>query len=144
MNNKNYKIMSHSQFGIGTHEGLITKRTQAGGLKAHTLVCFDADANNVKTCTEADTPWGIVTRDALTKGSLACIQPLSCCTQTVKLKLSGTVKAGKFLCKAADAQVQQLPEEPGVYQIIGMALTDGLNNDYVEAITTLPYNMEIK
>lgn len=144
MKNKNYKIMSHSQFGIGTHEGLITKRTLEGGLKAHTLVCFDADANNVKTCAETDTPWGIVTRDALTKNSLVCVQPLSCCTQTAKLKLSGTVKAGKFLCRAADGQVRQLPEEAGVYQIIGMALTDGLNNDYVEAITTLPYIMEIK
>jgi|GEM_PF-2690808 hypothetical protein len=144
MNNKDYKIMSHSQFGIGTHEGLITKRTKNGGLQAHTLVCFDADVNEVKTCGEADTPWGIVTRDALTKGALACIQPLSGCAQTAKLKLSGVAKAGKFLCRAAEGCVRQLPEEAGVYQIIGMALTDGLNNDYVEAITTLPYNMEVK
>ena len=144
MNNKDYKIMAHSQFGIGTHEGLITKRTKNGGLQAHTLVCFDVDANEVKTCGEADIPWGIVTRDALTKGALACIQPLSCCAQTAKLKLSGVAKAGKFLCRAAEGCVRQLPEDAGIYQIIGMALTDGLNNDYVEAITTLPYNMEVK
>lgn len=136
--------MSHSQFGIGTHEGLITKRTKDGGLKAHTLVCFDDDATNVKTCTDADTPWGVVTRDALTKDALVCIQPLSCSTQTAKLKLSGTAKAGKFLCRAAKGCVRQLPIEAGVYQIIGIALTDGLNNDYVEAITTLPYNLEVK
>lgn len=144
MNDKNYKIMSHSQFGIGTHEGLITKRTKEGGLQAHTLVCFDTDVNYVKTCTEADTPWGIVTKDARSKNALVCIQPLSCCTQTAKLKLSGIAKAGKFLCKAADGCVRQLPEDAGVYQIIGISLTDGTANDYVEAITTLPYNMEIK
>ena len=144
MNNKDYKIMAHSQFGIGTHEGLITKRAKDGNLQAHTLVCFDADPNHVKTCGEADIPWGIVTRDALTKDALVGIQPLSCCTQTAKLKLFGVAKAGRFLCRAADGCVRQLPEEAGVYQIVGMALTDGLNNDYVEAITTLPYNMEVK
>lgn len=144
MNNKNYKIMSHSQFGIGTHEGLITKRTREGGLRAHTLVCFDADTNYVKTCTDADIPWGIVTRDVLTRDTLVCIQPLSCCGQTAKLKLSGVAKAGKFLCRAANGCVRQLPEEAGVYEIIGMALTDGLNDDYVEAITTLPHNTEVK
>ena len=144
MNNKNYKIMSHSQFGIGTHEGLITKHTRAGDLKAHTLVCFDGDADTVKTCGKDDTPWGIVIRDALTKDALACIQPLTCCAQTAKLKLSGVVKAGHLLCKTDAGCVQTLPADAGVYQVIGIALTDGLNNDYVEAITTLPYNMEVK
>ncbi len=144
MNNKNYKIMSHSQFGIGTHEGLITKRTRAGDLKAHTLVCFDNDENYVETCTEADTPWGIVIHDALTKDALVSIQPLTCCGQTAKLKLSGVVKAGNLLCKAGAGCVQALPTDAGFYQVIGIALTDGLNNDYVEAITTLPYNMEVK
>lgn len=134
--------MSHSQFGIGTHEGLITKRTRAGDLHAHTLVCFDGDADTVKTCGKDDTPWGIVIRNALTKDALVSIQPLTCCGQTAKLKLSGTVKAGELLFKADNGCVQALPIDNGTYQVIGMALTDGLNNDYVEAITTLPYEIK--
>ena len=135
--------MANSQFGIGTHAGCITRRSH-GTLKAHTLVCFDDNPNYVKTCSEADTPWGIVTHDALSPESLVCIQPLSSCGETAKLKLSGVVKAGQFLCKHNGGTVRSLPTAEGFYQVIGIALVDGLNDDYVEAITTLPYTMEVE
>ena len=67
MNNKNYKIMSHSQFGIGTHEGLITKRTRAGDLKAHTLICFDGDADTVKTAPVPEFFFRVVFQQTLCK-----------------------------------------------------------------------------
>jgi len=144
MKRKTHKIMANSLTAIGIHEGSLTKHTKSGDLKAHTLVCFDNDVNYVKTCSGTDIPWGICQYDATEKESLISIQPLSSCARTAQLLLSGDVQAGQFICLANEGKVKALPTTPGTYTVVGIALTPGKDNEYIEAITGLPNNIEIK
>ena len=143
MKTKEYKIMANAQCAIGVHNGPLTQHANSE-IKAHTLVCFDADANHVKTCSEADIPWGIAQKDASKEQSLISILPLSCSAQTVCLKLEGNVKAGQYLCLANNGLVKALPTTAGIYTVVGIALSEGANDEYIEALTTLPYKLEIK
>ncbi len=137
------KIMANIRPSLGVHEGSLTKRSKLGALKAHTLVCFDSDEHYVKTCGADDTPWGICLNDATEKEALVSIQPLAACARTANILVSGNVQAGQLLCQDADGKVKALPTDEGVYNIVGLALTQGAANECIEALTALPYEMEV-
>ena len=143
MKTKKYKIMANAQCALGVHNGPVTQHTKTE-IKAHTLICFDDEANYVKTCTAAEIPWGIAQKDASTSHPLVSVHPLSNCAQTACIKLEGNVKAGEYLCLGNNGQAKALPNTTGKYIVIGLALKGGLNNECIEALTNVPYALEIK
>ena len=144
MKRKIHTIMANSHTAVGIHEGSLTKHTKLGDLKAHTLICFDGDANYVKTCGINDVPWGICQQDADEKESIVSIQPLSSCAKTAQLRLNSDVQAGQFICLDDNGKVKALPTTAGIYNVVGIALNTGKNNECIEALTSLPHNIEIK
>lgn len=143
MKTNKYKIMANAQCAIGVHNGLITQHTKED-IHAHTLVCFDRETNYVKTCTEGDIPWGIAQQDASTSHPLVSVHPLSNCGQTACIKVEDNVRAGQYLCLGRDGKAKALPQGKGKHLILGIALTDGLPNGCIEALTNLPYSLETK
>lgn len=143
MKTKKYKIMANAQCALGVHNGPVTQHTKSE-LKAHTLVCFDDEANCVKTCTAVEIPWGIAQQDASLSHPIVSVHPLSNCAQTACIKLEGNVKAGEYLCLGSNGQAKALPNTTGKYTIIGLALKGGLNDECIEALTNLPYTLEVK
>ena len=137
-------IMANAYNAIGVHEGMLTKRSKADDLKAYCLVCFDGDANHVKICPKTEIPWGISQYGAEVKEDLICIQPLSSCARTAKIRIASNVKAGQFLCLSDNGHAQALPSEAGTYCIIGLALEDGQKDGCIEVLTSLPRNIEVK
>jgi len=137
-------IMANAHNAVGVHEGMLTKRSKTDDLQAYCLVCFDGDANHVKICPKTEIPWGISQYGAEVKEDLICVQPLSSCAQTAKIRISSNVKAGQLLCLAENGCAQALPSETGTYCIIGLALEDGQKDGCIEVLTSLPRNLEIK
>ena len=139
---KTYKIIANSD-AVGTHEGTLTKRLRSGKLKAGTVVCFDADSDHIKACPLDGKPWGVLVKDAKKEEPVA-VQTLTACSQTALLRVKGAVHAGDLICLADQGLVQALPSSAGTYTLIGLALTDGENEERLEALTTLPHSIEIK
>ncbi len=143
MNKKIKIIMANACNAVGVHEGMLTKRSKTGDLKAHRLVCFDGDGQYIKICPKEEIPWGISQYNAEMKEDLVCIQPLSSCAKTAKIHIDSEVKAGQFLCISDDGKAKALPSEAGTYCIVGLALEDGYKDNTIEALTSLPRNIKI-
>ena len=137
-------IMANAHNAIGVHEGMLTKRSKTDNLKAYCLVCFDGDSHHIKVCPKTEIPWGITQHDIDNKGDLICVQPLSSCARTAKIRIAGTVKAGQLLCLADNGNAQALPSEAGTYCIVGLALEDGPKDSCIEILTSLPRNLKVK
>ena len=137
-------IMANAHNAVGVHEGMLTKRSKTDDLKAYCLVCFDGDANYIKICPKTEIPWGITQHDAESKSDLICVQPLSSCARTGKIRISSNVKAGQLLCLADNGNAQALPAEAGTYCVIGLALEDGSKDSCIEVLTSLPRNLKVK
>lgn len=137
-------IMANAHHAIGVHEGMLTKRSKTDDLQAYCLVCFDEDENYIKICPKEEIPWGIAQYNAESKEDLICVQPLSSCAQTAKIRIDSNVKAGQLLCLSNNGTAQALPTEAGTYCIIGLALENGQKDGCIEALTSLPHNLEVK
>lgn len=137
-------IMANAHNAVGVHEGMLTKRSKTGDLQAYCLVCFDDNANYIKVCPKTKIPWGISQGSAEAKEDLICVQPLSSCARTAKIRISSKVEAGQFLCLSDNGHAQALPSEAGTYCMIGLALEDGQKDGCIEVLTSLPHNLEIK
>ena len=137
-------IMANAHNAVGVHEGMLTKRSKTDDLQAYCLVCFDGDANHVKICPKTEIPWGISQYSAEVKDDLICVQPLSSCARTAKIRIASKVKAGQLLCLADNGYAQALPSEAGTYCIIGLALEDGQKDGCIEVLTSLPRNLKVK
>jgi hypothetical protein len=119
-----------------THGSHITCRAAETAVARYRLVTLSPDGFSVAQSGAADRPIGISTDEAA-PGEMLDVA-LLCSSDTLSVKVSGSVQAGDILVPAADGCVKKLPTADGTYLQIGIALKSAATASLVEIMPCLP------
>jgi hypothetical protein len=106
----------------GTHEGGITKLSDAAITERWVLGKVGSASDRVAICGAADIPIGVITDEASAAGEAVCVSPLGASRGTVRMVASVAVVQGALLEPAASGRVQTLGAGAGTHHVVGRAL----------------------
>lgn len=123
----------------GTHEGSLTRKTDAAISTRYLLARVGSDADHVAVCGASNAPIGVFTDEAAAAEAFLALDLLGVSKRTTLLVASEPISAGAHLYTAANGKVQDLPTAPGTYYEVGLALTAAAaDGDLLEASHCLP------
>jgi len=106
----------------GTHEGGITKSTDAAILERWLLGKVGSASDRVAVCGASDTPIGVITDEASAAGDAVSVTLLGSSRGTVRMVASAAIAQGALLEPAASGRVQTLGAGAGTHHVVGRAL----------------------
>lgn len=106
----------------GTHEGGITKFTDAAITERWLLGKLGSAADRVAVCGASDIPIGVITDEASAAGEPVSVSLLGAHRGTVRMVASAAITQGALLEPAASGRVQTLGVGPGTHHVVGRAL----------------------
>ncbi|MDR1433089.1 MAG: hypothetical protein LBI61_01975 [Puniceicoccales bacterium] len=133
-------ILSNSE--IGSHTCNIAKRAETAIETKYLLGKLVPQSLNVAICGEDDLPIGIITdeAEAPTAGKREIVNvSLLGSSDTLLAVASEAIQAGDIIVPAADGKVKPLPIAPGIYAMVGIALTGAAGaNQRMEFMSCVP------
>jgi hypothetical protein len=106
----------------GTHEGGITKFTDAAITERWLLGKVSSASDRVAICGASDTPIGVITDEATAGGEAVSVSLLGASASTVRMVASAAIVQGALLEPAASGRVQTLGAGAGTHHVVGRAL----------------------
>lgn len=106
----------------GTHEGGLTKFTDAAITERWLLGKMGSASDRVAVCGASDTPIGVITDEATASGEAVSVALLGSSRGTVRMVASAAVAQGALLEPAASGRVQTLGAGAGTHHVVGRAL----------------------
>jgi hypothetical protein len=106
----------------GTHEGGITKLSDAAITERWILGKIGSASDRVAICGAADIPIGVITDEATAAGEAVCVSLLGASRGTVRMVASAAIVQGALLEPAASGRVQTLGAGAGTHHVVGRAL----------------------
>ncbi len=106
----------------GTHEGSITKKTDAALSTRFSLVKIGSDADHIAVCGAGDRPLGIATDEAEAAEDNLNVNLLGSSSSTQKAVASEAIAVGDSVFTAASGKVQNEPGGAGTYYLVGRGL----------------------
>lgn len=138
-------IFSNARASTGTHVNTLTKRSGEAAIPTGRLVTFEGKGERVKLCDTKNVPFGVSTDTVDAFDAPINVALLGVSNETVRIQTSKSIALGQFAAIAESGQIQPLNKEtPGLYWIVGIALSDGQKDDLVEVASTVPFTIEIK
>jgi len=132
-------LLVFSNVAEGTHEGKITRLTDAVISSKYLLVEIGSDGEHVAVCNSAnDIPLGVATDEAEAAGDPVNVALLGSAASTLVVTTGAAVTEGDFLTCNASGQAVKLTATPGAYYIIGRALHSSNSGELVEFDPTVP------
>jgi len=118
----------------GTHEGAITKKTEAAIATRFLLGTFGADVDHIAVAGAADIPIGVITDESAAAEDLVNVNLFGSSYCTQKGVASAAIAIGEFIVPDDGGKVQTLTGlGAGTYYIVGRALTAaGADGDVIE------------
>jgi hypothetical protein len=117
----------------GTHDGNITKGTDAAITERFLRGKIGSAADRVAVAGAADIPIGVITDEAAAAGDLVSVALLGARPSTVRMVASGAIAQGALLEPAANGRVQTLGVGAGTHHVVGRALDAASNaGDVIE------------
>ena len=117
----------------GTHEGGITKLTDAAITDRWLLGKIGSASDRIAVCGAAETPIGVITDEASAASEAVCVSLLGASRGTVRMVASAAIAQGALLEPAANGRVQTLGADPGTHHVVGRALdAAGAAGDVIE------------
>jgi hypothetical protein len=127
------RIVRLANIAEGTHEGGITKFTDAAITERHLLGKIGSAADRVAVCGASDTPIGVITDEASAGGDPVSVSLLGSARGTVRMVASAAIAQGALLEPAASGRVQTLGAGAGTHHVVGRALdAAGAAGDVIE------------
>ena len=106
----------------GTHEGNITKESDAAIAERYLLGKIGSASDTVAVCGATDAPIGVITDEADEAGDLVNVALLGSSRTTLRMTASAAIAQGDLLEPAASGRVQTLSSSAGTHHIVGRAL----------------------
>ena len=106
----------------GTHEGGITKFTDAAITERWLLGKIGSAADRIAVCGASDIPIGVITDEASAAGEPVSVSLLGSARGTVRMVASAALSQGALLEPAASGRVQTLGIGAGTHHVVGRAL----------------------
>ena len=117
----------------GTHEGGITKVTDAAITERWLLGKIGSASDRVAICGVSDTPVGVITDESSAAGEAVSVSLLGASRGTVRMVASAAIVQGALLEPAASGRVQTLGAGAGTHHVVGRALdAAGAAGDVIE------------
>lgn len=122
---KRNRLIIACNIAEGTHEGSLTKFTDAALASRHLLVKFGSDVDHVAVNGAGDMPLGTVADDPDAAEALVSVDLLAVTGSTRRCVCSEAIALTDELYTAANGKVQNLPAGAGTYYKIGRPLQAG-------------------
>jgi hypothetical protein len=106
----------------GTHDGNITKNTDAVITERFLLAKIGSASDRVNVCGAVDTPIGVITDEAAAIGDPINVSLLGCAGRSARMVASAAISQGSLLEPAASGRVQTLTGSIGTHHVVGRAL----------------------
>jgi len=106
----------------GTHEGGITKFSDAAITERWLLGKIGSASDRVALCGASDTPVGVITDEAAAAAEAVSVSLLGSSRGTVRMVASAAIAQGALLEPAASGRVQTLGAGAGTHHVVGRAL----------------------
>ena len=106
----------------GTHEGGITKFTDAAITERWLLGKIGSAADRVAVCGAGETPIGVISDEASAAGEAVSVSLLGSSRGTVRMVASAAITQGALLEPAASGRVQTLGGGVGTHHVVGRTL----------------------
>ena len=106
----------------GTHEGGITKFSDAAITERWLLGKIGSASDRVAICGASDIPIGVITDEAAAAAESVSVSLLGSIRGTVRMVASAAVAQGALLEPAASGRVQTLGAGAGTHHVVGRAL----------------------
>jgi hypothetical protein len=106
----------------GTHEGGITKFTDAAITERWLLGKVGSASDRVAICGASDTPIGVITDEATAAGDAVSVSLLGSSRGTVRMVASAAIVQGALVEPAASGRVATLGAGAGTHHVVGRAL----------------------
>lgn len=117
----------------GTHEGGITKYTDAAITERWLLGKIGSASDRVAVCGASDTPVGVITDEASAGGEPVSVSLLGSAHGTVRMVASAVIAQGDLVEPAASGRIQTLGAGAGTHHVVGRALdAAGAAGDVIE------------
>jgi hypothetical protein len=127
------EIVRLANIAEGTHEGGITKYTDAAITERHLLCKVGSAADRVAICGASDTPIGVIPDEASAGGEPVSVTLLGSARGTVRMVASAAIVQGALLEPAASGRVATLGAGAGTHHVVGRALdAAGAAGDVIE------------
>ena len=127
------EIVRLANIAEGTHEGGITKFTDAAITERHLLGKIGSAADRIAVCGAADIPVGVITDEASAAAEAVSVSLLGSARGTVRMVASAAIAQGALLEPAASGRVQTLGAGAGTHHVVGRALdAAGVAGDVIE------------
>ena len=131
--NRGEEIVRLANIAEGTHEGGITKFTDAAITERHLLGKIGSAADRIAVCGAADIPVGMITDEASAAAEPVSVSLLGSARGTVRMVASAAIVQGALLEPAASGRVQTLGAGAGTHHVVGRALdAAGVAGDVIE------------
>ena len=99
------KTVRLANIAEGTHDGNITKNTDAVITERFLLAKIGSASDRVNICTAVDTPIGVITDEAAAIGDPISVSLLGCAGRTARMVASAAITQGSLLEPAAAGDV---------------------------------------
>jgi len=120
----------------GTHEGVVTRKTDAAVTTRNLLGKNGSDAAHVAAAGANDLPIGVITDEAADAEESVAVALLGVSKRTLLLVAVEAISAGAPVYTAANGKVQDLPAGAGTYYEVGLALSAATaDGDLIEVAT---------
>jgi hypothetical protein len=117
----------------GTHDGNITKQTDAVITERFLLAKIGSTAARVDICGAADTPIGVINDEAAAIGDNINVKLLGSSRTTLRMVASAAIAQGALIEPAASGRVQTKGVGAGTHWVVGRALDAAANaGDVIE------------
>jgi hypothetical protein len=106
----------------GTHDGNITKETDAVLAERYVLAKIGSTAARVAVCGAADIPIGVITDEAAAIGDLVNVALFGSARSTLRMVASAAIAQGALVEPAANGRVATKGVGAGTHWVVGRAL----------------------
>lgn len=136
-------LLPMANIAEGTHDGSITRLTDAAIATRHLLFAVGSDGNHIAVCGASGIPIGPVDDEATAAEQYVGVLLLGK-GPTKLMVASEIITAGEAVFTAASGKVQDLPAGAGTYYQVGYALTaSGADGDLIEVQDHAPIALVI-
>lgn len=131
--------MALANIAEGTHEGSITRKTDAAVSTRYLLAKQGTDADHVAACGAAEVPLGVFTDEASAAEEYTAVELIGVTKRTVLMVASEAIDAGEQVFTAASGKVQDTTVGANTTYLVGTALTAATaDGDLIEVASCGP------
>lgn len=123
----------------GTHDGNITKETDAVLTERYLLAKIGSTAARVAVCGAADVPIGVITDEAAAIGDPVNVALLGSARNTLRMVASAAIAQGALVEPAASGRVATKGAGAGSHYVVGRALDAAANAGDVIEVDPTPF-----